>query len=151
MLVWLHGFLKPTRQEMTLIQCLSLLALGGALSTLATLNFPQAFFIGLLASVLSFVRPLTFPRSWPSPVKGALSIAVMIGLAAISPFTVLYISSHFTGQSVQELVDAAAWASEVERTWTGVMIWVVWWPAWVCNTVVAGSGLFLHSDPVAGR
>ncbi|GAB7356334.1 hypothetical protein MBLNU459_g7127t1 [Dothideomycetes sp. NU459] len=59
-------------QSFILAQCFSLLLLGAALSTLATLNFSQALFIGLLASPLSFVRPFSTPKSWPLAVKAVL-------------------------------------------------------------------------------
>jgi glycosylphosphatidylinositol transamidase len=136
----LGGTLHLPPQTFTLIQCFSLLLLGGALSTLATLNFSQALFVGLLASPLSFVRPFSPPRTWPIGVKvflGVLSVAVMV---ATSPPAALYGFGVVTGKRFDEVIAAAAWAWRVERVWTGVTIWVLWWPAWVCGGLALCSG-----------
>jgi glycosylphosphatidylinositol transamidase len=136
----LRSTLHLPPQTFTLIQCFSLLLLGGALSTLATLNFSQALFVGLLASPLSFVRPFSPPRTWPIGVKvflGILSVAVMV---ATSPPAALYGLGMVTGKRFDEVIAAAAWAWRVERVWTGVTIWVLWWPAWVCGGLTLCSG-----------
>jgi len=136
----LRSTLKLPPQTFTLIQCFSLLLLGAALSTLATLNFSQALFVGLLASPLSFVRPFSPPRTWPVGVKvvlGVLSVAVMI---ATSPPAALHVLGMVTGKGFDEVIAAAAWAWRVERVWTGVTVWVLWWPAWVCGGLALCSG-----------
>ncbi|KAG9526731.1 hypothetical protein KCV07_g8, partial [Aureobasidium melanogenum] len=111
----LSSTLRLPPQTFKLIQCFSLLLLGAALSTLATLNFSQALFVGLLASPLSFVRPFSPPRTWPLAVKvvlGVLSVAVMI---ATSPPAALHVLGLVTGKSFDEVIAAAAWAWRVER------------------------------------
>ncbi|KAI4718133.1 Glycosylphosphatidylinositol:protein transamidase, GAA1 component [Aureobasidium sp. EXF-10727] len=126
----LRNTLRLPPQTFTLIQCFSLLLLGAALSTLATLNFSQALFVGLLAAPLSFVRPFSPPQTWPTAVKvvlGVLSVAVMI---ATSPPAALHVLGLVTGKGFDEVIAAAAWAWRVERVWTGVTVWVLWWPAW---------------------
>lgn len=137
----LRGYLRLSPQTFTLIQCFSLLFLGGALSTLATLNFSQALFVGLLASPLSFVRPFSPPKSWPLAVKAALGILAIAVMIACSPPAALQIAGVVTGKSFDEVVAAAAWAWRVERVWTGVTVWVLWWPAWVCGGLVLCSGM----------
>ncbi|KEQ80140.1 Glycosylphosphatidylinositol:protein transamidase, GAA1 component [Aureobasidium pullulans EXF-150] len=136
----LRSTLRLSPQTFTLIQCFSLLLLGAALSTLATLNFSQALFVGLLASPLSFVRPFSPPRSWPIAVKVLLGVLSVVVMVATSPPAALQAFGFVTGKSFDEVIAAAAWAWRVERVWTGVTIWVLWWPAWVCGGLALCSG-----------
>jgi glycosylphosphatidylinositol transamidase len=136
----LRSTLRLAPQTFILIQCFSLLVLGAALSTIATLNFSQALFVGLLASPLSFVRPFSPCPSYPITVRvllGCLAVAVMI---ATSPPAALYIAGLLAGKRFDEVLAAAAWAWRVERVWTGVTVWVLWWPAWVCGGLALCSG-----------
>lgn len=128
-------------RSITLIHCFSLLLLGAALSTLATLNFSQALFIGLLASPLSFVRPFSPPPWLPRPVTVALAILAVTVMVAVSPPAVLMISSHLSRKHFVDLLTASAWAWKVEKVWTVVTVWIVWWPAWVCGSIVLLSGM----------
>jgi glycosylphosphatidylinositol transamidase len=136
----LWSTLRLPAQTFTLIQCFSLLLLGAALSTLATLNFSQALFVGLLASPLSFVRPFSPPRTWPIGVKVSLGVLSVLVMIATSPPAALYVLGKVTNKSFDEVIAAAAWAWRVERVWTGVTVWVLWWPAWVCGGVALCSG-----------
>lgn len=133
--------LHLSAQAFTLIHCFSLLLLGAALSTLATLNFSQALFIGLLASPLSFVRPFAPPKSVPLAFKALLGVLATVGMIAISPPVVMLVASHLSGKGYSEVLAAAAWAWKVEKVWTAVTVWIVWWPAWVCGSVVLLSGM----------
>lgn len=136
----LRTTLQLPPQTFTLIQCFSLLLLGAALSTLATLNFSQALFVGLLASPLSFVRPFSPPRSWPVGVKVLLGVLSVVAMIATSPPAALYVLGLVTGKRFDQIIAAAAWAWRVERVWTGVTVWVLWWPAWVCGGLALCSG-----------
>ncbi|KAF4549811.1 GPI transamidase component-like protein [Elsinoe fawcettii] len=131
---------KVTIQQLMLVQCFSLLILGAALSTLATINFAQSFIIGIAASPLSFVRPLS-PRM-PVQVRAEFTLVGMVILSAISPMTLLWGGSFYFKQSLKDVLVAAAWAWRVERVWTGVTVWLVWWPAWACSVFAWTSGAF---------
>lgn len=128
-------------QNFTLIHCFSLLFLGAALSTLATLNFSQALFIGLLASPLSFVRSFAPPKSLPLLFRALLGLLATAVVVAVSPPAVLLIASKLSGKDYGELLAAAAWAWKVEKVWTAVTVWIIWWPAWVCASLVLFSGI----------
>lgn len=137
----LRAGLHLAPQIFTLLQCFSLLLLGASLSTLATLNFSQSLVVGLLAAPLSFVRPFSPPKSWPLALKVAAGLTAVMALVAVSPPAVLLAGSWVSGRSVGDVVAAAAWAWKVEKVWTGVTVWIVWWPAWVVGGIVLCSGM----------
>lgn len=137
----LRHALHLTPQSATLIHCFSSLLLGAALSTLATLNFSQALFIGLLAAPLSFVRPFSPRKSLPLALKLALGLLAVVAIAATSPPAIWLAGGYLSGKGYAELLAVAAWAWKVERVWTAVTVWIVWWPAWVCGSVVLLSGM----------
>ncbi|KAG8625363.1 hypothetical protein KVT40_007114 [Elsinoe batatas] len=137
--------MEVTVQQLMLIQCFSLLVLGAALSTLATINFAQAFIIGIAASPLSFVRPLS-PRM-PLQPRAEFTLVGMVILSAIAPMTLLWGGSYYFHQSLLDVLSAAAWAWRVERVWTGVTVWLVWWPAWACSVFAWTSGVFQQQPP----
>lgn len=100
------------------------------LSSLATLNFSLALIVGLLSSPLSFVRP-------------ARHIAWSVPLALISPPAVLAITTAVWKNgglaAIGEVLREAAFGWDVMGMYTPVVVWCVWWPAWlVGNLVVLG-------------
>lgn len=127
----LQRVFSVTKQHITLIHCFSLLFLGAALSTLATLNFSQSLVIGILAAPLSFIRPASGP--------GMKMLGGLL-LVAFSPAVLLYAGSVALKVEPQTLLADAAWGWKVEGIWTGLMVWLLWWPAWACGTVVLMSG-----------
>ncbi|KAF2641545.1 Glycosylphosphatidylinositol:protein transamidase, GAA1 component [Massarina eburnea CBS 473.64] len=124
---------RPSAQEITLIQCFSLLFLGMILSTLATLNFSLSFFIGVLCSPLSFVR---MTRNYVA------SGAMFLGLAVLNPVLVVQVASQVGGVGVLEVLLKAAEGWHVWGLWTQVVVWLVWWPAWFVGSVVVALGFF---------
>jgi len=142
MQAWMVDFsFAPTRQQIMLVQCFSLLLLGAALATLATVNFAQALFVGLLASPLSFVRPLALSHSISFPVRAAAYAVAVTGMLAISPLPLLYASSRYFQRPFHDMLVEAAWGWEVEQVWTSITVWIIWWPAWVCGMIVLLNGL----------
>ncbi|KAI9717251.1 MAG: Glycosyl phosphatidyl inositol protein transamidase complex subunit [Chrysothrix sp. TS-e1954] len=141
----LHASNLLTPQGTTLISCFSLLLLSVILSTLSTLNFSLGLIVGLLASPLSFALPAS-----KHPIYGRLYSRL---LNLIAPTTVLLIggllwrgsgAGGWKGvqafEGVKELLMKASFAWTVHGTWTAVVVWVVWWPAWITGAVVAGMG-----------
>lgn len=110
------------------MKCFSLLLLGAILSSLATMNFSLALYIGLLASPLLYVRPLGH-----RPILAAL-YAVLLNV--LSPTVALYSGSAYWEISVQDILTEAAFGWEVWGLTTQVVVWCVWWPAWVTGNVV---------------
>jgi glycosylphosphatidylinositol transamidase len=121
---------NPTAQQYQLITSFSLLLLGMFLSSLATLNFSLALIVGLLSSPLSFVRP-------------ARHVAWSVPLAIISPPAVLALTAavwkHGGLTAIGDVLREAAFGWDVMGMYTPVVVWCVWWPAWlVGNLVVLG-------------
>lgn len=110
------------------MKCFSLLLLGAILSSLATMNFSLALYIGLFASPLLYVRPLGH-----RPILAGL-YAVLLN--ALTPTMVLYAGSVYWELSVKDILAEAAFGWEVGGLYTQVVVWCVWWPAWVTGMVV---------------
>lgn len=133
------GLSKPIiPQEYHLIKSSSLLLLGLSLSTLATLNFSLSFMIGLLCTPLTFMTRL----QGPGPARLAISSLGLILLNLISPPLVLLCVCQYTGASVETVLTEAAFGWDVWGMWTQVVVWCVWWPAWLIGSVLLGSSLF---------
>ena len=127
----LRQFNRPTAQEATLIQCLSLLVLGMFLSSLATLNFSLSFLVGLLTAPLSFVR-----TSSSYGLSGVMYIVLML----VNPAMVVQIGTSLGGVELIDVLVKAAEGWVVWGMWTQVVVWLVWWPAWFCGSVIVALG-----------
>ncbi|KAF2752217.1 Glycosylphosphatidylinositol:protein transamidase, GAA1 component [Sporormia fimetaria CBS 119925] len=125
--------LRPTIRHITLIQCFSLLLLGMFLASLATLNFSLSFLIGVLACPLSFVRP--------RPGSKVQSAGLYLLLSLLNPVVVGRAATVYWGADAVEVLLKAAEGWHVWGLWTQVIVWLVWWPAWVVGGVVASQGL----------
>ncbi|KAK3906247.1 rhomboid protein 2 [Staphylotrichum tortipilum] len=129
--ITLSHLLPPTpspQQQYHLIQSFSLLLLGMFLSTLATLNFSLAMITGLFAVPLSFLRPVA------SPAGKIVVGGVLLNL--ISPSAVLLAAAGYWGLDVTSVLREAAVGWQVCGTYSPVVVWCVWWPAWVAAGVV---------------
>ncbi|KAL1838178.1 hypothetical protein VTJ49DRAFT_2959 [Mycothermus thermophilus] len=128
-------FSSLTTQQLHLIKSFSLLLLGTALSTLATLNFSLSIITGLLAAPLSF---LTHPiKSHASPVLGVVQVVL---LHAASPVTAVSVAAALSGRGLAGVLREAAVGWQVCGTYTPVVVWCVWWPAWVAGSLVLFGG-----------
>ncbi|POR33941.1 GPI transamidase component GAA1 [Tolypocladium paradoxum] len=122
----LTTFSAPTTQHFQLTKSFSLLILGMSLATLATLNFSIAFLVGLLASPLTFVQPT---RS----VVARYSLAGL--LSAVAPPVVVYTAAQFWNVPVVEMLREASFGWNVWGMYTAVVVWCIWWPAWLVGMV----------------
>jgi GPI-anchor transamidase subunit GAA1 len=136
----LERYFHPTPQEILLIKSFSLLLLGIFLSALATLNFSLAFLVGLSSVPLTFVRPI------PERPRAVVVIGILMSLFA--PTTVLICSSIYWEIPVSDILIEAAFGWNVWGMWTQVVVWCVWWPAWLTGTVLLASSLV---KPKSGR
>ncbi|KAI1491740.1 Gaa1-like protein [Biscogniauxia mediterranea] len=132
-----------TPQQYDLTRSFSLLLLGMFLSTLATLNFSLAFIVGLLASPLSFARP------WPGS-SAAARYAYSALLALVAPTTTVLIAAVVgkmgtglgtvtggeIGRAIGDALREAAFGWDVWGVYTPLIVWGVWWPAWLVGAVV---------------
>ncbi|KAG9243870.1 rhomboid protein 2 [Calycina marina] len=125
-------FSAPTTQQYHLLKSFSLLLLGLFLSSLATLNFSLSLLVGLLATPLTYIHPI--------PSSSILSIIakILLGLLlmAVGPTGVLMAGSWAWGWSVGEVLEQAAFGWDVWGMYTQVVVWCVWWPAWVMGGVL---------------
>lgn len=134
------GLSKPiVSQQYLLIKSFALLLLGLSLSTLATLNFSLSFMIGLLCAPLTFITRLESPVK---PVRYAVSILGLVLLNILSPPVVLLGVCWYTGVSVETVMTQAAFGWDVWGMWTQVVVWCVWWPAWLIGCIQLGSSMF---------
>ncbi len=118
---------KPSVQQYQLIKSFSMLLLGMFLSSLATLNFSLAFLVGLLAS------PLTFAQPWPQST--AMRMASTVLLNVIAPGAVLLVDCAVWKLSITGVLREAAFGWDVSGMYTAVVIWCVWWPAWLVGSI----------------
>jgi glycosylphosphatidylinositol transamidase len=119
---------KPTSQQYMLIKSFSLLLLGMFLSSLATLNFSLAFLVGLLSSPLTWVQPM--------PNRPIFKVLVGVLLTVISPTVILASASWAWGLGIVDVLKEAAFGWDVWGMNTQVVVWCVWWPAWVVGGVL---------------
>ena len=137
-------------QDLTLLHALSLLLLGATLSTLATLNFSLAFLLALLTSPQSFLRPLpSLTTAWKTKDdlneflrRVVVVLPVTACYAAICPPVLCYAVQGLLGWSVEGLLREMARGWVGQGVWTGLVVWGVWWPAWVVGGVVLGCRVF---------
>ncbi|KAL4811172.1 Gaa1-like protein [Aspergillus unguis] len=129
------------QQQTHLIKSLSLLPLGLFLSTLATLNFSLSLMTGLLCTPLSFIFQLN-SNTTPPALRYSLSILGLVFLNIISPPVVLLAGCLWFETSVETVLTQAAFGWDVWGMWTQVVVWCVWWPAWIVGGAVVGGGLF---------
>lgn len=125
---------RPTLQQYSLIQCFSLLLLGMFLSSLATLNFSLSLMVGLLSSPLSFLRP------WPKLPAMRWACSVLLNLVAptavLAGWSVYWHGGLGGSGGVGEVLQEAAFGWRVWGMYTSVVVWGVWWPAWLVGAVL---------------
>jgi GPI-anchor transamidase subunit GAA1 len=116
-----------TAQQYQLLSSFSLLFLGMFLSALATLNFSLAFLIGLLSTPLSFAQLVR---------SSILKYGYFAILAVLSPGVVISGAAVISGVGVDAVLKEAAFGWDVWAMYTPLVVWCVWWPAWIVGSVV---------------
>ncbi|KAK9421180.1 putative Gaa1-like protein [Seiridium unicorne] len=117
----------PSAQHYQLLSSFSLLVLGMFLASLATLNFSLAFLVGLLATPLSFARPFR---------NLILKYGYVGLLGLLNPGVVVSAASIISGVGISAVLKEAAFGWDVWGMYTPLVIWCVWWPAWIMGSVV---------------
>ena len=113
------------------------------LATLATLNFSLSLFVGLLSAPLSFIGN-SFSGSvepkdvFPSQLR---KITSTVALQLVSPPVVVLAVCYFWGTNVGEMLAEAAFGWKVNGLWMQVIVWCVWWPAWLAGSVLVSPAL----------
>lgn len=123
----------PSEQQYLLLKSFSLLVLGMFLSALATLNFSLAFLTGLLSAPLTFI-PIRLQSR-------AVAFGGSLLLNLVSPFAVLFACSIYWNLPVDDVLIEAAFGWNVWGMRTQVIVWCVWWPAWLLGTVIMASSV----------
>lgn len=127
-----------TPQHHLLLQSFSLLVLGIFLATLATLNFPLSLFVGLLSTPLSFTgNPFSSSVDAKDvfPSKARKYILTLV-LQLLSPPVVVLAVCYIWGVDLGEVLAEAAFGWKVNGLWTQVVVWCVWWPAWMVGGIL---------------
>ena len=132
--------LGASTQQLQVLQSFSLLIFAATLSMLATLNFSQAFVVGVVAAPLSFARPL--PKLSQPLLTAAIAVPSIILWTAVSPPVMLYAVTWLWKLEVRWLLVEMAKGWVAQGVWTGVVIWGLWWPAWVVGGISLFSGVF---------
>lgn len=96
------------------------------LSTLATLNFSLAFLIGILAAPLTYVKPQQ---------NKALAGIFALFLSFIAPPAVLIVATLFWKLDLGDVLKEAAFGWNVWGMTTQIVVWCVWWPAWLVGLI----------------
>ena len=118
------------RKHYPLITTFSLLLLGLFLSALATINFSLSFLVGMICAPFSVVDRWTgWARGW----------AILL-LAACTPSVGLFAVALYWGEQVETVLEEAAFGWGVQGLWTQVVVWGVWWPAWLATATVVVGG-----------
>ena len=139
----LHG----RQVQFSLIKCFSLLSLGMALSALSTLNFSLALMVGLSSVPLTFV-----PVGNTTGAGGRWLRWIMFAvLQVLSPGVALAGIAKYWGVGIDEVLREAAFGWWISGMWTQVVVWCVWWPAWVCGGVLLIGGLMLGIEEEKGQ
>lgn len=139
--------LKSTSQQIQVLQSFSLLFLGATLSTWATINFSLALLVGLLASPLSFARPISLPSSGGNGVKSisvlefCSSIPLALLYLILSPPLAIIAVTRYSESSLGSVLLEIAKGWSAQGVWSYLVIWGVWWPAWIIGGIVLFSGL----------
>jgi glycosylphosphatidylinositol transamidase len=103
------------------------------LAALATLNFSLSVIVGVLCAPLSFVRR----------AQGNMYTAVqLVVLALLNPVMVAQWSTHLLDADLELVLKVAATGWHVNGLWTQVVVWIVWFPAWVVGTGIVAGGIF---------
>jgi glycosylphosphatidylinositol transamidase len=122
-------------QQVLLTKCFSMLLLGMFLATLATINFSLSFLIGLLSAPLIFMGPSATPKSaavsQKTPSDYAIRVVQAVTVNVFSPPTVVYVACQLADIPLEWLLTEAAFGWRVWGLWTQVIVWCVWWPAWL--------------------
>ena len=121
-----HHFECFRQQDITLMQCFSLLFLGMFLAALATLNFSLSFLIGVLTTPLSFVRRTD--KSW-------LNGAQMVVLVLLNPVMAAQLGTWLLGGDLAQVLVKAAQGWHIWGQWTQLVVWLVWFPAWAVGSI----------------
>ncbi|KAI1826593.1 Glycosylphosphatidylinositol:protein transamidase, GAA1 component [Xylaria intraflava] len=129
-----------TLQQFYLLKSFSLLLLGMFLSSLATLNFSLAFLVGLASTPFSFTQP------WPDSAGVRYGYTALLNI--VSPIAVVlagiaaYVFTAGAGEgasfwrTLEGVLREAAFGWDVWGLYIPVVVWCVWWPAWLVGSVV---------------
>ncbi|MCJ1308613.1 Glycosyl phosphatidyl inositol protein transamidase complex subunit [Agyrium rufum] len=152
------SYINLDNQQLILIKCFSLLLHGMCLATLATLNFSLSFLIGLVSCPLAFIglppsmdessiemkatKGGVSPTSLPAKRKGSWlgymgDVFVFVILQAVAPTAVFLAVCSAAGVKVEMVLTEAAFGWHVWGLWTQVVVWCVWWPAWLIGASFA--------------
>lgn len=95
--------------------------------------------IGLFCCPLTFIGRISPQTS--NSLRYALSALGLLLLNILSPPVVLLAGCWYKGVSVETVLTEAAFGWDVWGMWTQVVVWCVWWPAWLIGGTLLGASL----------
>lgn len=140
---------RASVQQLQMMQSFSLLFVGATLSTWATINFSLALIVGLLAAPLSFIRPVSLGSSSTEPnaiLNIAYSVICSLAWVITSPPMALFTLSWYVGKDITWMLVEIAKGWAAQGVWSILVIWSVWWPAWVLGGIVLFSSILRPAD-----
>ena len=99
--------------------------------------------IGLLCAPLTFINRLTTHQTTTNPFpRYIFPTTALVFLNILSPPVVLLAGCWYAGVEVETVLTQVAFGWDVWGMWTQVVVWCVWWPAWVIGCALVGSSVF---------
>ena len=143
---------RATPQHILLLKSFALLLLGIFLATLATVNFSLSLAVGLLCAPLSLIGPSPAAFVDNRIARPSLSVRLLhhLALQLLSPPLVFTAACYMLRADVAEVLAEAAFGWRVWGVWTQVVVWCVWWPAWLASAAALARGLEVPATAVSG-
>lgn len=82
-----------------------------------------------------------FARATPGSILAAIFNITLLVVA--SPFAALFAVGFYWGLDVQDILREASFGWWVWGMWTPVVVWCVWWPAWVVARISVDSSFVM--------
>lgn len=95
--------------------------------------------VGLLCAPLTFVGPVS--KSTSALLRYVVAGLGLIAFNLLSPPVVLLVACNFWGVSVEAVLTQAAFGWDIWGMWSQVVVWCVWWPAWLVGGVILSTSV----------
>lgn len=117
--------------DIVLLSSFSQIMLGMFLSAIATINFPLALAIGMIAFPTCFIGP--------AQTKLTQIVTRVTLLIFTSPMSVLYLYCTFAGADWRIVIVDFVFGYEWQHVWTPIVIFGVWWPVYFLSSIVVSG------------
>jgi glycosylphosphatidylinositol transamidase len=70
-------------------------------------------------------------------------------LNVFGPAAILFASSVYWNVPISEMLIEAAFGWDIWGMWTQVVVWCVWWPAWITGSVLLAASVGMTGEKSA--